>query len=110
MMVPSKGTLEGCFASGDTWTEQPCRVTLLAGELEVVLDEQALILYDVRDLLALRRRLERALQARSWWPWTGFARRGVATDRGTAAKAVRPSGAVSRLAGTLTRRFNRLKG
>jgi hypothetical protein len=109
-MVPSKGILEGCFAGGDTWTEQACRVALLAGELDVALDEQVLILYDVRDLLALRRRLERALQAPSWRLWTGRGSRDAAIDRGAAPRAVRPPAAVSRLAGNLTRRFNRLKG
>jgi hypothetical protein len=109
-MVPSKGMLEGCLACGGTWMEQARRVTLLAGELDVALDEQALILYDVRDLLALRRRLERALQAPPWRPWTRSGSRHAALARGAAPRAVRPPAVVSRLAATLTRRWSRLRG
>src|SRR5438105_1110048 len=62
-MVSVEGMVGGCRTSGGTWTEQARIVSMLAGELDIVVDEQALMLYDVRDLLALRRRLAQELQA-----------------------------------------------
>ena len=49
------------FSSEGIWNREARRVTLLAEELGVVLDKEALILCDVRDLMALRLGLQRAL-------------------------------------------------
>ena len=49
------------FRCPGTWGREARRVLLLAGELGVALDEEDLILSDVRELMALRLRLQRAL-------------------------------------------------
>lgn len=53
-----------------TWEREAQRVALLAGEAGVALDEEALILCDVRELMALsvrlRRLCERQHQGRQW--------------------------------------------
>src|SRR5918912_1874564 len=57
------------FSSEGIWNREARRVTLLAEELGVVLDKETLILCDVRDLMALRLGLQRALagEARRSW-------------------------------------------
>jgi hypothetical protein len=47
------------------WNEEARRVRLLAAELGVALDEEALIFYDIRDLMSLHLRLQRALHRRA---------------------------------------------
>src|SRR5689334_17723117 len=69
-MVGTDG-MQGHGVGGGTWMEQARRVRLLAAELDVVLDEQALIVCDVRDLLALGRRLQEDLRAAARRPWMG---------------------------------------
>ncbi|GAC1395343.1 MAG: hypothetical protein NVSMB65_14400 [Chloroflexota bacterium] len=51
------------------WEEQAWVVRLLAAEAGVRLDQEDVLLYDVRDLLALRRNLDRRLSAASRPPW-----------------------------------------
>ncbi len=56
----------GCIARGGygcigAWGQEAWRVTLLAAELDIVLDEDTLIYSDVYDLRSLRRRLQQAL-------------------------------------------------
>lgn len=50
-----------CYSGAGTWSREARRVTLLAGELGVALDDETLIRYDVRELMAMRLRLQRAL-------------------------------------------------
>jgi hypothetical protein len=57
------------FSGEGTWNREARRVTLLADELGVVLDKETLILCDVRDLMALRRCLQRALAGEARRPW-----------------------------------------
>jgi hypothetical protein len=76
MMVSVAGTLAG-YAAGGTWAEQARKVVLLAGELGIALDEQALVLCDVRDLLALRGRLEGLLHAPTRRRWRELDRSGI---------------------------------
>ena len=45
--------------------ERFLRVRLLAAALGVALDDEALIFYDIRDLMTLHLRLQRALQSRA---------------------------------------------
>jgi hypothetical protein len=47
------------------WSEEARRVRLLAAELGVALDDETLIFYDIRDLMSLHLRLQRALQSRA---------------------------------------------
>ena len=63
------GTVGERFSGEGTWNREARRVTLLAAELGVDLDEETLILCDVRDLMALRLWLRRALagEARRSW-------------------------------------------
>lgn len=49
------------FRCTGTWGREARRVLLLAGELGVPLDQEQVILSDVRELMALRLRLQRAL-------------------------------------------------
>src|SRR5436305_10688699 len=57
------------FGGEGTWNREARRVTLLADELGVVLDREMLILCDVRDLMALRLALHRALAGAARRPW-----------------------------------------
>ena len=57
------------FSGEGTWNREARRVTLLAKELGVVLDKETLILCDVRDLMALRLGLQRALAGEARRPW-----------------------------------------
>ena len=57
------------FSGEGTWNREARRVTLLANELGVVLDKETLILCDVRDLMALRLGLQRALAGEARRPW-----------------------------------------
>ena len=57
------------FSGEGIWNREACRVSLLAAELGVVLDEETLILCDVRDLMALRLGLQRALAGEARRPW-----------------------------------------
>ena len=57
------------FSGEGTWNREARRVTLLANELGVVLDKETLILCDVRDLMALRLGLQRALAEEARRPW-----------------------------------------
>jgi hypothetical protein len=57
------------FSGEGTWNREARRVTLLAAELGVVLDKETLILCDVRDLMALRLGLQRALAEEARRPW-----------------------------------------
>jgi hypothetical protein len=62
--------IAGERVSGEgTWKREARRVTLLAAELGVVLDKETLILCDVRDLMALRLSLQRALAGEARRPW-----------------------------------------
>src|SRR5438874_7039427 len=63
------GTVGERFSDEGTWNREARWVTLLAAELEVVLDEETLILCDVRDLMALRLCLQRALAGEARRPW-----------------------------------------
>src|SRR5919204_6809065 len=58
------------FSGEGTWNREARRVTLLAAELGVVLDNDTLILCDVRDLMALRLGLQRALAGEARRPWS----------------------------------------
>jgi hypothetical protein len=55
--------MDGRFGGG-RWNEEARRVRLLAAELGVTLDEEALIFYDVRDLMSLHLHLRKALHGR----------------------------------------------
>ena len=57
------------FGGEGTWNREARRVTMLADELGVVLDKETLILCDVRDLMALRLCLQRALAGEARRPW-----------------------------------------
>ena len=57
------------FSGEGTWNREARRVTLLAAELGVVLDREMLILCDVRELMALRFGLQRALAREARRPW-----------------------------------------
>jgi hypothetical protein len=57
------------FSGEGTWNREARRVTLLAAELGGVLDKETLILSDVRDLMALRLGLQRALAGEARRPW-----------------------------------------
>jgi hypothetical protein len=63
------GTVGERFSGEGTWNREARRVTLLADELGVVLDKEMLILCDVRDLMALRLGLQRALAGEARRPW-----------------------------------------
>ena len=63
------GTVGERFSGEGTWNCEARRVTLLAEELGVVLDKETLILCDVRDLMALRLGLQRALAGEARRPW-----------------------------------------
>ena len=63
------GTVGERFRGKGTWNREARRVTLLAAELGGVLDEETLILCDVRDLMALRLGLQRALAGEARRPW-----------------------------------------
>ena len=63
------GTVGERFSGKGTWNREARRVTLLAAELGVVLDNEALILCDVRDLMSLRLCLQRALAGEARRPW-----------------------------------------
>ena len=63
------GTVGERFSGEGTWNREARRVTLLAAELGVVLDKETLILCDVRDLMALRLGLQRALAREARCPW-----------------------------------------
>lgn len=54
-------TVDGRFGGAGMWNEEARRVRLLAAELGVTLDDEALIVYDVRELMSLHLRLQRAL-------------------------------------------------
>jgi hypothetical protein len=60
--------MNGCegLVGGGTWSREARRVAMLAAELELGLDQQALILCDVRDLIALRQLLQRAARGETW--------------------------------------------
>ena len=47
-----------CRAREGTWDRECWRVAMLAGELNIALDAETLLLYDVRELMALRLRLQ----------------------------------------------------
>lgn len=61
------------------WSREARRVLMLAGELGLTLDAETLILCDVRDLMALRLRLQRTLassgQPRVQLLWQALLRR-----------------------------------
>ena len=63
------GTVGERFSGEGTWNREARRVTLLAAELGGVLDKETLILSDVRDLMALRLGLQRALAGEARRPW-----------------------------------------
>jgi hypothetical protein len=63
------GSVAERFSGEGTWNREARRVTLLAKELGVVLDKETLILCDVRDLMALRLGLQRALVGEARRPW-----------------------------------------
>ena len=57
--------VSGRFGGGGTWNEEARRVRLLAAELGMALDDEALNFYDIRDLMSLHLRLRRALHGRA---------------------------------------------
>ena len=57
--------MDGRFGGGGMWNEEARRVRLLAAELGVALDDEALIFYDIRELMSLHLRLQRALHGRA---------------------------------------------
>ena len=73
------------FSDEGTWNREARRVTLLAAELGGVLDEETLILCDVRDLMALRLCLQRALAREARRPWA-FLRPGGANFHSVASR------------------------
>src|SRR5947207_2823918 len=74
------GTVGERFSGEGTWNREARRVTLLAAELGGVLDEETLILCDVRDLMALRLGLQRSLAGEARRPWA-ILRRQASGDR-----------------------------
>ena len=60
-----RDAVDGRFGGGGTWSEEARRVRLLAAELGVALDDERLIFYDIRELMALHLRLRRALRSRA---------------------------------------------
>lgn len=62
MMLYSPGTARERFTGTGIWEREARWVALLAAELDMTLDEQTLLYCDVRDLMTLRRRLQRALR------------------------------------------------
>jgi hypothetical protein len=65
----ARHTVAERFSGEGTWNREARRVTLLADELGVVLDKETLNLCDVRDLMALRLGLQRALAGEARRPW-----------------------------------------
>ena len=59
------GTVDGRFGGAGMWNEEARRVRLLAAELDVALDDEALIFYDIRELMSLQLCLQRALRRRA---------------------------------------------
>jgi hypothetical protein len=57
--------VDGRFGGGGMWNEEVRQVRLLAAELGVALDDEALIFYDIRELMSLHQRLQRALHGRA---------------------------------------------
>jgi len=62
-MVRCVDPIDGRFGGRGLWNEEARQVRLLAAELGVVLDDEALIFYDIRDLMSLHLRLRRALHS-----------------------------------------------
>ena len=60
-----RDAVDGRFGGAGLWNEEARRVRLLAAEVGVALDDETLIFYDIRDLMSLHRRLQRALQCRA---------------------------------------------
>lgn len=56
------GTRDG----GGTWEREARCVAMLAGELGLALNAEALLLADVREVMALRQRLQAALGRPRW--------------------------------------------
>jgi hypothetical protein len=81
------GTVGERFSGEGTWNREARRVALLASELGVVLDKETLILCDVRDLMALRLCLQRALAGEARRPWA-FLRPGSADSGSVASRRV----------------------
>jgi hypothetical protein len=81
------GTVGERFSGEGTWNREARRVTLLAAELGGVLDKETLILCDVRDLMALRLCLQRALAGEARHPWA-FLRPGSAECGSVASRRV----------------------
>ena len=52
----------GRWAGAGTWLGEAQRVRLLAAELGIILDEETLVYYDIREVMALGQRLQRALR------------------------------------------------
>jgi hypothetical protein len=57
------------YVAAGTWDGEARRVRLLTAQLGVALDDETLTLYDVRDLMALQLRLQKALRRRARRPW-----------------------------------------
>src|SRR5919206_899849 len=68
-VVCAIGIVAERFSGEGTWNREARGVTLLAAELGVVLDKETLSLCDVRDLMALRLGLQRALAGEARRPW-----------------------------------------
>jgi hypothetical protein len=75
------GTVGELFSGEGTWSREARRVSLLAAELGAVLDEETFILCDVRDLMALRLRLQRALAGEARRPWAILRRQWLVVRR-----------------------------
>jgi hypothetical protein len=48
------------WAGAGTWPGEAQRVRLLAAEVGIILDEESLVYYDIREVMALGLRLQRA--------------------------------------------------
>jgi hypothetical protein len=76
-MTHTEVIVTGPWAGAGTWLGEAQRVRLLAAELDVDLDEDLLIYYDVREMMALGLRLQRALGPNGG-PFQSLARRASA--------------------------------
>jgi hypothetical protein len=63
-MTYGEAIAAGGRIGGGTWIGEAHRVRLLAAELGINLDEESLVYYDVREMMSLGLRLQRALCGR----------------------------------------------
>jgi hypothetical protein len=78
MIIPTT-VLDRRADATDTWSREARRAALLAAELGVTLDDEALILCDVYDLRSLQTRLRQALAGERHYPQPAYGPAAVLT-------------------------------